>query len=236
MKNRIPTLDEFIYESVINENTLCINKEYWDNLGTDYDTKIDILATSNCSNDDCKQYCRADWDDIPDEIKKKIHIPVYTSNGSIAVQEKSTSIAQQRLFGHAFAIRKGKAKREGAPKAVLAIVDGKMTDKEIEDFASTSHEGLPKHANESNTRIISIDEFVNEGKQLKFKTEGELKNMSIVDLEFEISVIDEEIYLNEIKLDKAKSDSSIKSIESYMDKLESYKETVTNILEIKNKK
>lgn len=46
----------------------------------------------------------------------------------------STSKSQQRLFRMALAVRKGDLKRSEVSKAVLGIVDSKMTDKEIEDF------------------------------------------------------------------------------------------------------
>lgn len=52
------------------------------------------------------------------------------------------SKSQQRLFGMALAVRKGKMKRSDASKSVLDIVDGDMTDQQIEDFASTKHKGL----------------------------------------------------------------------------------------------
>lgn len=53
------------------------------------------------------------------------------------------SLAQQRLFGMALAVRKGELKRKDVDKNVLDIVDGNMTDKEIEDFAKTK--GLKEH-------------------------------------------------------------------------------------------
>lgn len=53
------------------------------------------------------------------------------------------SLAQQRLFGMALAVRKGELKRKDVDKNVLGIVDGDMTDKEIEDFAKTK--GLKEH-------------------------------------------------------------------------------------------
>jgi hypothetical protein len=59
------------------------------------------------------------------------------------------SKAQQALFGMALAVRKGEMKRSDVDKNVLDIVDGDMTDKEIEDFASTSHKSLPQHLKES---------------------------------------------------------------------------------------
>ncbi len=47
----------------------------------------------------------------------------------------SKSKSQQRLFGMALAVRKGELKRSEVGKEVLEIVDGKMTDDEIRDFA-----------------------------------------------------------------------------------------------------
>ena len=58
------------------------------------------------------------------------------------------SKAQQRLFGMALAVRKGEMKRSEVDDNVLDIVDGDMTDKEIEDFAQTTHKGLPQYLKE----------------------------------------------------------------------------------------
>jgi hypothetical protein len=54
------------------------------------------------------------------------------------------SKAQQRLFGMALAVRRGELERSKVDDEVLKIVDSDMTDKEIEDFASTKglKEGL----------------------------------------------------------------------------------------------
>lgn len=59
------------------------------------------------------------------------------------------SKAQQALFGMALAVRKGEMKRSEVNQNVLDIVDGDMTNKEIEDFASTSHKSLPQYLKES---------------------------------------------------------------------------------------
>ena len=59
------------------------------------------------------------------------------------------SKSQQRLFGMALAVRRGELKKSEVGDAVLDIVNSDMTDKEIEDFASTSHRGLKKHLLES---------------------------------------------------------------------------------------
>lgn len=82
------------------------------------------------------------------------------------ILEKATSIAQQRLMGMAWAVRQGDLERGKVSDEVLAIADGDMTDKELEKFAKTKHEGLPKHVKENNTynmkrRIPSLDEYEN---------------------------------------------------------------------------
>jgi len=50
---------------------------------------------------------------------------------------------QQKLFGLALSVKRGETPRSEASKDVLGIVDS-MSEKEIEDFASTKHKGLPK--------------------------------------------------------------------------------------------
>lgn len=58
------------------------------------------------------------------------------------------SKSQQRLFGMALAVRQGELKRSEVEDEVLDIVDGKMTDKQIRDFAKTPHKGLKEHLQE----------------------------------------------------------------------------------------
>jgi hypothetical protein len=60
----------------------------------------------------------------------------------------SKSKAQQRLFGMALAVRRGDIERSKVDQEVLDIVDGKMTDKQIEDFARTKHKGLKDYIKE----------------------------------------------------------------------------------------
>lgn len=60
------------------------------------------------------------------------------------------SQAQQRLFGMALAVRRGDMKRSEVNDKVLDIVDSDMTNKEIEDFASTK--GLKEHLQEALSR------------------------------------------------------------------------------------
>lgn len=65
------------------------------------------------------------------------------------------SKAQQRLFGMALAVRKGELERSKVNKEVLDIVDGDMTNKEIEDFAKTDTEGLKDHVKEGMMRLYN---------------------------------------------------------------------------------
>lgn len=66
----------------------------------------------------------------------------------------SKSQAQQALMGMAYAVRTGKMKRSEVDKTVLDIVDSDISTTDLKHFASTSHEGLPKHVAESIARDI----------------------------------------------------------------------------------
>ena len=61
----------------------------------------------------------------------------------------SKSKAQQALMGMALAIRRGELARSKVDKNVLDIVDGDMSDSDLEHFASTKHKSLPDHIKES---------------------------------------------------------------------------------------
>jgi hypothetical protein len=55
----------------------------------------------------------------------------------------AASQQQQKLFGLALAVKRGEVPRSEASEDILDIVDS-MSEKDIEDFASTKHAGLPK--------------------------------------------------------------------------------------------
>ena len=57
----------------------------------------------------------------------------------------STSKAQQRLMGMAYAYKKGELSSSEVSDEVKELADG-MTLKQLKDFASTKHEGLPEVA------------------------------------------------------------------------------------------
>jgi len=67
------------------------------------------------------------------------------------VEEASTSIAQQRLMGMAYALKTGDMDPEDASDEVKDLARS-MTTQQLKDFASTKHKGLPyKKENESLT-------------------------------------------------------------------------------------
>jgi len=59
----------------------------------------------------------------------------------------STSKAQQRLMGMAYALKKGDMDPADASQEVKDLADS-MTLKQLKDFAETKHEGLPDHVEE----------------------------------------------------------------------------------------
>ena len=65
----------------------------------------------------------------------------------------ATSKQQQQLFGLALSVKRGETPRSEASDEVLNIVDT-MSEKQIEDFASTSHKGLPQKVEQRLREII----------------------------------------------------------------------------------
>jgi hypothetical protein len=64
----------------------------------------------------------------------------------------STSKSQQKLFGWALACKNGDT--DNCPANVKKLADS-MSKQELEDYASTKHEGLPDHVEESIVECIS---------------------------------------------------------------------------------
>lgn len=85
------------------------------------------------------------------------------------VQEKSKSKDQQRLFGLARSVQKGETPRSEVSQSVLDIADD-VKVKDVKDFASTSHKGLPEKVKkkkvkeedleESEIPILNLDDIV----------------------------------------------------------------------------
>jgi len=63
------------------------------------------------------------------------------------LQEESKSKSQQRLMGMAYAYKKGELDTE--PSAEVKKLADSMSEKDLEDFASTKHKGLPEKVDEN---------------------------------------------------------------------------------------
>jgi hypothetical protein len=97
-----------------------------------------------------------DEDAVVEELfgKPKMKTPI-TTLGMFEgeIEEKSVSQQQQKIMGL-------DTPRSEVSKDVLDMVDG-MTEKELEDFASTKHKGLPKKKKESKEeKIRQIEESI----------------------------------------------------------------------------
>jgi len=73
------------------------------------------------------------------------------------IQEKAVSKQQQKFFGLVRAIQKGKA--SGSPEAEKAARD--ISKKDVKDFASTKHKGLPKKVQQEGKLHKRIKELKN---------------------------------------------------------------------------
>jgi hypothetical protein len=82
----------------------------------------------------------------------------------------ATSQQQQKLFGLALSVKRGETSRSEASDEVLNIVDT-MSEKDIEDFASTSHSSLPKKV-ENITEKVDMDRLGYELSYLKKNNPG----------------------------------------------------------------
>lgn len=100
----------------------------------------------------------------------------------------ATSKSQQRLFCMALAVRKGDLPRSKANDAVLKIVDGKMTNKQIEDFTVLKENGMIHLKDYINESILSS---TNSGKTAiinKIVDDRDFIQQNIALLEKEFSV------------------------------------------------
>jgi len=91
--------------------------------------------------------------------KKKMKTPI-TTLGMFEgeIEEKSVSKQQQKIMGLALSVKRGETPKSEVSKEVLDMVDS-MTEKELEDFASTKHKGLPKKVSEEE-KIRQIEESI----------------------------------------------------------------------------
>lgn len=70
----------------------------------------------------------------------------------------SVSKSQQRLFGMAYAYNKGEL--PGASKEVKQLANS-LKKKDLKDFASTKHKGLPEHVKKKKKKKTKKSEILN---------------------------------------------------------------------------
>jgi len=80
-----------------------------------------------------------------------------------SVEEKAKSKAQQRLFGMARAVQKGKMK---APSKTVASIAKGVEPKEVEKFAKTKHKGLPEKVKKENAVIEQVSKVVKKWRDI----------------------------------------------------------------------
>jgi len=88
------------------------------------------------------------------------------------LQEKAVSKQQQKIMGLALSVKRGDTPKSKVSKSVQKMAK-EMSKKELEDFASTKHKGLPSkvEANESDEKFIqkATKEIEKKGTKGSFK-------------------------------------------------------------------
>ena len=69
------------------------------------------------------------------------------------IEEKAVSRQQQKIMGLALSVKKGNTPKSKVSKNVRNMAK-EMTKKELEDFASTKHKGLPKKVEEDDVKKL----------------------------------------------------------------------------------
>jgi hypothetical protein len=74
------------------------------------------------------------------------------------IQEKAVSKQQQKIMGLALSVKRGDTPKSKVTKQVQKMAK-EMSKKELEDFASTKHKGLPKKVEEKN-EVEKLEESI----------------------------------------------------------------------------
>lgn len=94
-----------------------------------------------------------------------------------SLQEKAVSKQQQKIMGLALSVKKGDTPKSKVSKSVQKMAK-EMSKKELEDFASTKHKGLPKTVDEKE-EVEKLEESILriiENHLPPHTTKGELLN------------------------------------------------------------
>jgi hypothetical protein len=73
--------------------------------------------------------------------------------------EKAVSKQQQKIMGLALSVKRGDTKKSKVSKKVKDMADD-MSEKDLEDFASTKHKGLPKKRPTKKEDVKGLEESI----------------------------------------------------------------------------
>lgn len=105
------------------------------------------------------------------------------------LDEKSVSQQQQKLMGLALSVKKGKTPKSEVSKKIKDVAKS-MSKKDLEDFASTKHKGLPKKIESKESYLDMVGKAVTKANllnldkispSLKYESELEKKVVSLVE-------------------------------------------------------
>ena len=105
------------------------------------------------------------------------------------LDEKSVSQQQQKLMGLALSVKKGKTPKSEVSKKVKDVASS-MSEKDLEDFASTKHKGLPKKVEPKENYMNMVGKAITKANLLnldkispsiKYESELEKKVVSLVE-------------------------------------------------------
>ena len=105
------------------------------------------------------------------------------------LEEKSVSQQQQKLMGLALSVKKGKTPKSQVSKKVKDVAKS-MSEKDLEDFASTKHKGLPKKVESKESYLDMVGKAMNKNMQnkiadirpsIKYESKLEKKVVSLVE-------------------------------------------------------
>jgi len=85
--------------------------------------------------------------------KNKVNFDPTTDTATVSeteLQEKAKSTQQQKIMGLALSVKRGDTSKSKVSKSVKDMAS-KMSEKDLEDFASTKHKGLPKKVKSKET-------------------------------------------------------------------------------------
>ena len=109
--------------------------------------------------------------------------------GESEIKEKSISQQQQKLMGLALSVKKGKTPKSEVSKKVKDVAKS-MSEKDLEDFASTKHKGLPKKVEPKENYMNMVGKAITKANLLnldkispsvKYESELEKKVVSLVE-------------------------------------------------------